>query len=67
MGILYDSILKMRENGRSFKPTTIFQNAEAHKKRDLESKEKKTVENSTKSVKEKLKETAVKKNDNRTD
>ena len=62
MGILYEKVLQMRENGRHLKPTVISQKPnKANAKATFENKApiKPTVES-------KPKETAVLKNDDRT-
>ena len=62
MGILYEKVLKMRENGRSLKPTVAM-----HKPNKTNNKA--TFENKAPikpNVESKPKETAVLKNDDRT-
>lgn len=63
MGILYEKVLKMRENGRSLKPTVVSEKSETCKKSNSVFENNKNHKETTN---QKPKETAVKNDDERT-
>ncbi|MBP3629895.1 MAG: hypothetical protein J6J23_00190 [Clostridia bacterium] len=62
MGILYDKVLKMRENGRSLQPKDTIQKTNIEMQKEIV-KDKAPIK---KVIESKPKETVVSKNDNRT-